>query len=769
MTRRRHQARIARTSYAMLLQQASLRVALLTSLALVPSAAAQAGTFPATAGVTIQTNGRNRCATIGDWYTTINGQGGITSSPEPCPRDDGIPTTSTDRRHIFYVEITAAQVAACGGTCTITVNDAEVTPGPGPCDELDGAGCGVVGTGDPARFQLYTGDGLTLLASTTVPSGSANGTTAVFSVNAAGYYRVTSEAGAFPISGGTLFLENNDDNAYTITIPNSGGLTGGLFGALQYATHHESGGTITYDQYFLVGPTAANLNLSLRNFDLDGGGTVTYTRPSGANVAGTASGNGVWNGAGGTLNAGEDLVAANTAVPGAAPDAGIWRLRLASWTGTNQTVTEANHGTTRLPLFGVQPGRAGNFTMTANTTRSTNIGVARDHPFTVTNLFFTGDIVNFTTSGTSANWTVQLMTDTNNDGVGEAALTDSEGNGQVDTGLIAQNQTLSFVLRVTPNAGAFGPDVTTISGVSFMDNLVDAANNTTLTVAKTTYIRPTIAKAFSPTTIQQNQNSTITFTLTNRNSVALTGISFTDTYPAGLVNATPLTVGGACAGVTTTAVAGGGTFNVTGGTIPAGAPGSCTITVVVTSGTAGTYNNTTSGVTSAQTSDGAGPASNTATLIVNPPLTVVKSSLAYSDPFNNTTNPKRIPGGFVGYSIVVTNPGAGALDANTVFIVDPVPADTDLFVGDIGGAGSGPVAFTNGVPSSGLTYTFISLASAADDLAFSNNGGATYVYVPVPNANGVDPAVTHLRINPKGTFAGGGNPGFTLQFRVRVE
>jgi hypothetical protein len=79
------------------------------------------------------------------------------------------------------------------------------------------------------------------------------------------------------------------------------------------------------------------------------------------------------------------------------------------------------------------------------------------------------------------------------------------------------------------------------------------------------------------------------------------------------------------------------------------------------------------------------------------------------------------------------------------------------------------VSFSNGSPTSGLTYTYTSLASGTDDLSFSSNGGLSYTYTPVPDANGYDAAVTHLRIAPKGIFAGAssGNPSFSYQFRVR--
>ena len=105
-------------------------------------------------------------------------------------------------------------------------------------------------------------------------------------------------------------------------------------------------------------------------------------------------------------------------------------------------------------------------------------------------------------------------------------------------------------------------------------------------------------------------------------------------------------------------------------------------------------------------------------------------------------------------------------------ITDPVPANTRLFVGDLGGVGSGPIVFINGTPSSGLTYTFTSLGNATDDVSFSNTGCTPFTnYTPVPDINGFDALVTCIRINPKGTFAatGGGNPNFELRFRVRVN
>lgn len=157
--------------------------------------------------------------------------------------------------------------------------------------------------------------------------------------------------------------------------------------------------------------------------------------------------------------------------------------------------------------------------------------------------------------------------------------------------------------------------------------------------------------------------------------------------------------------------------------------------------------------------------SNTATV----PLTVVKLMTVESDPVNGTVNPKAIPGAIVEYQIIVRNPG-GDIDGDSVFVRDPLPAQIELRVTDINGAGSGPVRFIDGSPSSGLTFAYPA------DVAFSDDNGVSWTYVPSdPDGDGIDPAITDVRINPKGVFKGNttGNPTndaqFTLRFRARVK
>ncbi len=50
--------------------------------------------------------------------------------------------------------------------------------------------------------------------------------------------------------------------------------------------------------------------------------------------------------------------------------------------------------------------------------------------------------------------------------------------------------------------------------------------------------------------------------------------------------------------------------------------------------------------------------------------------------------------------------------------------------------------------------------------------GAPYNYVPVPDAQGFDPAVTGIQIMPTGTMNAatpGNNPSFNILVRIRIE
>jgi uncharacterized repeat protein (TIGR01451 family) len=147
--------------------------------------------------------------------------------------------------------------------------------------------------------------------------------------------------------------------------------------------------------------------------------------------------------------------------------------------------------------------------------------------------------------------------------------------------------------------------------------------------------------------------------------------------------------------------------------------------------------------------------------VPQPTITVIKSSTVQSAP--HAGSPKRIPLSVVQYEITVTNSGPGTVDANTLIITDPIPADSAMYVST---TPTNPVAFVNGGTPSGLTFNY------ATNVSYSSTGPAgPWTYTPVPDANGFDPVVRAVRIVPGGVMsaAGSGNPSFTIQFRIRVN
>ena len=105
-------------------------------------------------------------------------------------------------------------------------------------------------------------------------------------------------------------------------------------------------------------------------------------------------------------------------------------------------------------------------------------------------------------------------------------------------------------------------------------------------------------------------------------------------------------------------------------------------------------------------------------------LAVTKSSRVISDPFNNTTNPKLIPGAVVEYCIAVANTGGAA--ATSVLITDPVPGQLTFSAGTIllGGTVTGGVCDFNGTAGGSyaapnVSGTIASIAAgAASTLVF---------------------------------------------------
>ena len=204
---------------------------------------------------------------------------------------------------------------------------------------------------------------------------------------------------------------------------------------------------------------------------------------------------------------------------------------------------------------------------------------------------------------------------------------------------------------------------------------------------------PGIVKSFAAANVALGGTVGMSFLLTNPGGTGLTGVAFSDTLPSGLTapNGTTATCGGSLV------ITGSNTLTFTGGALAAGA--NCTMTVTVTGATAGVQNNTTGPISSNET--GVGATSNTATVTVVAPPTIVKSFGAVSIALNGATN----------LDLTLTNPNATVALSGVAF-TDTLPSGltapngtTPVCGGSLVITGSNTLTFTGGTLAAATNCT----------------------------------------------------------------
>ena len=219
-------------------------------------------------------------------------------------------------------------------------------------------------------------------------------------------------------------------------------------------------------------------------------------------------------------------------------------------------------------------------------------------------------------------------------------------------GTIAVNSQCSFSVTVT---GVVSGNYTNTTGsVSSTNGGTGLAASANLVVASP----PVIAKAFNPASIAPNATSALTFTITNPNTFALTGVAFTDTLPVNVVVATPNGIVGTCGAGTITATAASGSISLSGGTISASS--NCSFSVNVTSAVLGNYTNTTGAVTS--TNGGTGNTASANLSVAIQPTTLGSNctvAILGSTPVVSNIGPTIVTGGEVEISPAASITGFG--------------------------------------------------------------------------------------------------------------
>ena len=332
---------------------------------------------------------------------------------------------------------------------------------------------------------------------------------------------------------------------------------------------------------------------------------------------------------------------------------------------------------------------AGNFTNTTGNVTSTNGGTGNTAtanlsvatPPTITKSFGAASIqvggstsLSFTINNPNASLSLTgvAFTDSLPAGLVVATpngLTGSCGGGTITAAAGSSSVSLSGATLASTASCTFSVNVTgTTAGVknnSVQVTATESGAGNTSNASITVVGPPSIAKVFGAASINLNATTTLTFTITNPNAtVALTGVAFGDTLPAGLAVATPNGLTGSCGAgtITTGTVSGFSVVNLSGGTIAAG--GSCTFSVNVVGQTGGHKVNTTGTVSSTNAGSG-----NQATATID----VIAPDLAITKTHNGTFH--RAQTG-AQYLITVSNVGFGPT-TGTVTVVDTLPNVTN--------------------------------------------------------------------------------------------
>ena len=258
-------------------------------------------------------------------------------------------------------------------------------------------------------------------------------------------------------TGTPTFLKPGDVVTYTITLTNSGSIDGTLV-----TVNDPLPANVTYVPGSLkINVNGAGFVAKTDSADNDGvkydSGTKSVIVPDGATTLTIAHGTFWAVQFQGTLNAGTSSGSA------------VVNQATVGYTSGASTITEQTNGDTCLvsTLAGID------LNSTA-TPKTGNPGDQIVYPFTATNNGNASDTINLTTTSTQG-WTWAIWADANGDGIpgnaGDYLLTDTNGDGKIDTGVLPQNGTINLLAVATVPVGTANgtTDTITISGVSVND------------------------------------------------------------------------------------------------------------------------------------------------------------------------------------------------------------------------------------------------------------------------------------------------------------
>jgi YVTN family beta-propeller protein len=329
---------------------------------------------------------------------------------------------------------------------------------------------------------------------------------------------------------------------------------------------------------------------------------------------------------------------------------------------------------------------------------------------------------------------------TNTCGNNNGTVTAPGGSGTIDvTGIrLTANQTCEVSLKVT--AVAAGNTVNTINFISSNEGGT-APINERATLEILPVGAPGLALAFSPNTIPANGTTNLNFTFSNQNpSTALQNVAVTVTLPSQLTIATSPEIVNECSGGTITAASGNQNITVGGVNLPIGAI--CTVSVKVTSASAGNWIANAPTISANESGTSNVNANATLLVTVNNPLPNLTSFYPASAQVGGNAFLLTVNGtNFVNGSVVHWN-GSGR---PTTYVSDRELVAT-VTANDIAAVGTASVTVVNPTPGGGT--------SVAQDFQITTGGNLV-------------PTLTNL--NPTAIRAGGASVTLNVSGRNFVN
>ncbi|MGB8337607.1 MAG: hypothetical protein WCD07_05635 [Burkholderiales bacterium] len=280
-------------------------------------------------------------------------------------------------------------------------------------------------------------------------------------------------------------------------------------------------------------------------------------------------------------------------------------------------------------------------------------------------------------------------------------------------------------VTVQVTSSTVGTNPNTTSGVTSAQTPTAGPPSNTATL--TVMAPPTVTKTFLTNPVAKDAITKLSISISNPNTVAITGAAFTDNYPTtpnnNLVNSNPtnaaFTAASTAAGCTgtITAATGARSLALTGGTIPANTTCTITVDVLSTSNAQPTYVNSTGLVTT--TNAGTGAAASDSLVVVNGP-TVSKLFTPASISISGTSQ--------LAVNLSTTAGGGGTTG---VAITDTYPAGlvnapgTPIVSNTCGGAltataGSNSVSLSGGLIPPNSSCSFVVLVTTATAGVYTN-------------------------------------------------